>query len=354
MNDMKERIRSALRPYRSEIDLEDLAPLSSVPGGERRGIRMYRQRETLPPRTSVRVLSAIAVLALFGVVAVVFVVPLLRLGSHRTPSAGEGPLLSLWPVQTADDLARYQAEADEGTHPEALDPRKLAESFAHRVLGWDQVFAVLHEEPITLLCGAAVPGNAAPEMRVGCWSPGLPAPIVGNEDQPGSTSAPIETFALLPCEPGPCDIKFFSPVDLTVYQPGGSVPGGVWVVMAASNAWLDLNVEPGQSVHDGATVNASGSIAQGDDFRLAATGVGTCTFADSTDAYDTNGQPPEAESLDAALEVHVSDAESCSGSSPGYVWAAESATSLDGVDPLKAGGPALKVFSAVPVALIAP
>jgi hypothetical protein len=64
--------------------------------------------------------------------------------------------------------------------------------------------------------------------------------------------------------------------------------------------------------------------------------------------------PPGAEPLDATLEVHLGDAQGCSGSSPGYVWAAESATSLDGIDPLHGGGPELKVFSAVPVSLIAP
>ena len=354
MNDMKERIRSALRPYRSEIDLQDLAPFSSVPGDERGRARIDRRHETPTPKTSVRVLSAIAALALFAVVAAVFIVPALRLGAPQTPPAGGGLVLPLWPAQTADELARYQAEADEGKHPEALDPQKLAESFAHRVLGWDQVFAVLHEEPIASLCGAAVPGNPAPEFRVGCWSPGLPGQYPGIEDQSGSTPAPIQTFALLPCEPGPCDIRFFSPVDVTVYQPKGSVPGGVWAVLMASNAWLHLNTQPGQSVHDGESVYVSGSIADGDDFRLGAAGAGTCTFADSTDAYDTTGQPLDAKPLDAALGVHLSDAEGCSGSSPGYVWAAESATPLDGVDPLHGGGPVLRVFSAVPVSLIAP
>ncbi len=353
MNDMKERIRSALRPYRSGIELQDLAPFSA-PENERDGAWIDRRRDTPTPKTSVRVLSAIAVLTLFAVVVALFVVPVLRLGAPGTPPVDGGVMLPLWPVQTVDDLTLYQAQADQGQHPAALDPRQLAESFAHRVMGWDQVYAVRHDEPIASLCGAAVPGNPAPEMRVGCWSPGLPEPNVGNEYQAGSPSATMETFALLPCEPGPCDLKFFSPVDLTVYQPGGSVPGGVWAVLAASNAWLDLNPQPGQSVHGGATVSVSGSIAQGDDFRLGITGAGPCTLADSTAAYDTNGQPPDAEPLDASLEVRLSEAQGCSGSSPGYVWAAESATPLDGVDPLKGGGPSLTVFSAVPVSLIAP
>jgi hypothetical protein len=348
MNDMKERIRSALRPYRSGIELRDLAPFYAVPDEERGNARIDRQRQRREPRTSVRVLSAVAILTLFAVVVAVFVMPVLRLGAPQTPPLDGGVVLPLWPVQTADDLTTFQAQADEGQHPEALDPQLLAKSFARQVLGWKAVFAVQHDEPISSLCGAAVPGNSGPELQVGCWSPGMTEQAFRSQAQAGST---MVTFALFPCEPGPCDIKFFSPVDLTMYQP---VPGGVWAVLAASSEWLDLKSQPGQSVHDSATVSVSGSIAQGDDFRLGATGAGSCTFADSTAAYDTTGQPPDAEPLNATLEVHVGDAQGCSGSSPGYVWAAESATSLDGVDPLHGGGPELRVFSAVPVSLIAP
>lgn len=157
---------------------------------------------------------------------------------------------------------------------------------------------------------------------------------------------------MLPCEPGPCDIKFCSPVDVTVFQPGASGPDGVWAVMAASNEWLDLSSEPGQILHDGATVNVRGAIAQGDDFRLGVSGVGSCEYADSTAAYDTNGNPPDAASLDARLDVDLAGAAGCAGTSAGYVWAAESTSSLVGVDPLAGGGPELKAFSAVPVSLL--
>jgi hypothetical protein len=352
MNDIEGRIRSAFRPYRSGIDLHELAPWSPTRTDERRRARVYRERETTPPRTSLRVLTAVTALALFAVVVAVFIVPALRLGSPPAPPASGGGVLPLWPAQTADELARFQTQADDGKRPEALDPKKLAESFAHQVLGWDQVYAIIHtdEDPVASLCG--LPGSE--QIEVGCWSPGLPGQYPGIEDQPGYTPAPITTYALFPCEPGPCDITFFSPVDLTLYQPGETGPDGVWGVMAASSLWLQLNAQPGETVHDGATVTVSGSIEQGNDFRLGVSGVGPCEYAGSQDTYDTNGTPPDAESLDAHLDVHVADTHGCSGSSAGYVWAAESKTPLGGTDPLTSGGPPLIQFSAVPVTLVAP
>ena len=348
MHNTEDRIRSAFRPYRSTIDVEDLA--SATAGTpKRRRARRSRSYEFGSPTTSTRVVAAVIALAIFAAVAVLFIVPALRLGTSRPPATGETPLESLWPVQTSAELSTYQAQADAGSHPEALDPQKTAEAFAHHVLGWDKVFAFAHEEPISSLCGLAVPGTPAPEFQNGCWSPG-PNPIV--HDQPGYTPPPIETFALLPCEPGPCDIKFLSPVDVTVFQPGASGPDGVWAVMAASNEWLDLSSEPGQVVHDGATVTVSGAIAQGDDFRLGVSGVGSCAYGDSTAAYDTNGTPPDAASLDAHLDVDLATTAGCDGTSAGYVWAAESTSALDGVDPLAGGGPELTAFSAVPVTLL--
>jgi hypothetical protein len=350
MNDVEERIRAAFRPYRSQIDLEDVVADATRTDGPQRA-RRYREGEITPPRTSIRVLTAAAALALFAVVVAVFVVPALRLGAPRPPTlGGGGATLPLWPVQTADDLARYQAQADEGKHPDAIDPKKLAEMFGHRVLGWDQVFAVVHtsDDPVSNLCG--LPGSD-PAGEVGCWSPGLPWQGMA-EDQPGYTPAPITMYALFHCEPGPCDIKFFMPVDVILYQPGETGPNGVWAVMAASSAWLNLNTQPGETVHDGATVTVSGSISHGDDFRLGVSAAGSCGYAGSTDVYDTNGTPPEAESLDAHLDVHVADTHGCSESSAGYVWAAESETPLLGSDPLTGGGPPLKVFSAVPVTLV--
>jgi len=353
MNDVKERIRSAFRPYRSEIELEDVLPdTARTEGPERARARRYREREITPPRTSIRVLTAAAALALFAVVVVVFVVPALRLGSPvgEHPQGG-GAVLPIWPVQTGSGLATYQAEADDGKHPEALDPKKLAERFGHQVLGWDQVFAVVHtsEEPVSNLCG--LPGSD-PAGEVGCWSPGLPWQGMA-EDQPGYTPAPITMYALFHCEPGPCDIRFFMPVDVVLYQPGETGPKGVWAVMAASSTWLNLNTQPGETVRDGATVTVSGSISHGDDFRLGISGGGSCEYAASTSVYDTDGQPPDAESLDAHADVHAGDTKGCSGSSPGYVWAAESETPLLGSDPLTGDGPPLKVFSAVPVTLVA-
>jgi hypothetical protein len=350
MSDIEERIRAAFRPYRSEVDSEDVVPDTTRRDARQRA-RRYREREITPPRTSIRVLTAAAALALFAVVVAVFVVPALRLGAPVADHPqGGGTVLPLWPVQTVDGLATYQAEADDGRHPEALDPKKLAERFGHQVLGWDQVFAVVHtsDDPVSNLCG--LPGSD-PAGEVGCWSPGLPWQGMA-EDQPGYTPAPITMYALFHCEPGPCDIRFFMPVDVILSQPGQTGPNGVWAVMAASSTWLDLNTQPGETVHDGATVTASGSISHGDDFRLGASGAGSCGYAGSTDVYDTNGTPPDAESLDAHLDVHVGDTHGCSGSSAGYVWAAESETPLLGWDPLNGGGPPLKVFSAVPVTLV--
>jgi len=213
------------------------------------------------------------------------------------------------------------------------------------------VYAILHtdEDPISKLCG--LPPDD--QFDVGCWSPGLPGEG-GLEGQSGYTPAPITTYALFPCEPGPCDIKFFSPVDVSLYQAGETGREGVWGVMAASSLWLKLNAQPGEAVHDGATVTVGGSITQGDDFRLGVSGAGSCEYAGSQDTYDTNGTPADAESLDADLDVHLADTQGCSGSSPGYVWAAEARTPLGGTDPVTGGGPPLIQFSAVPVTLVAP
>ena len=353
MNDVEERIRAAFRPYRSEVEPEDVVPdAAPTHGPQSARARRYREREITPPRTSIRVLTAAAALALFAVVVAVFVIPALRLGAPVADHPqGGGGVLPLWPVQTGGGLASYQAEADQGKHPEALDPKKLVERFGHEVLGWDQVFAVLHtnDEPVSNLCG--LPGASDP-VQGGCWSPGLPWQGMA-EDEPGYTPAPTTTYALFHCEPGPCDVKFFMPVDVVLYQPGETGPNGVWAVMAASSMWLNLNAQPGETVHDGATVTVSGSISNGDDFRLGASGVGSCGYSGSTDVYDTNGTPPNAESLDAHLDVHTGDTHGCSGSSAGYVWAAESQAPLLGSDPLARGGPPLKVFSAVPVILAA-
>jgi hypothetical protein len=213
---------------------------------------------------------------------------------------------------------------------------------------------VLHTDPISELCGAAVPGNAAPDFATGCWSPGLPGQYPGIEDQSGYTPAPMSTFALFPCDPGPCDLTFYSPVDVTVYQPLDAGPAGVWAVMAASNAWLDLNVEPGQTVHDGSSVSVSGSIATGDDFQLGVAGAGACTYLTSADAYNSSGEPPDARPLSSQATVDIGTTKGCSPTSAGYVWAAESKGPFNGVDPLKGDGPPLTGFSAVPVTLVAP
>jgi hypothetical protein len=353
MNDVEERIKSAFEPYRSRQDLANLSEPSSARRGQpRRG--SANPEEPIPPaRTPTRVVTAIVAFAIFAVATFAFVLPARRLHTVRDTVPSSGSLLPLWPVQTASELQRYQDGADAGQHPEALDPKKLAESFGHRVLGWDQVFAVLHTEPISLLCDAAVPGNPAPEGAVGCWSPGLPGQYPGVEDQPGYTPAPVENFALLPCEPGPCDLKFYSPVDVSVFQPLDAGSGGIWAVMAASNAWLNLTAQPGETVRDGSTISVSGSIASGDDFRFGVAGAGDCTYAMSTDAFDSSGPLTAASPLSAQATVDMGTSKGCSPTAPGYVWAAESSGSLKGADPLKGGGPALTGFSAVPVTLIA-
>jgi len=352
MNDIEERVRAAFRPYRSDVSMDEVTSPARTGAGRR--ARVSREPRTTPPRPSMRVLTAVAALALFAVVAAVFIVPVLHLGPSMSPPASSGPLLPIWPVQTPGELDRYQAQADDGQHPEALDPQTLAESFAHRVLGWDQVFAVPHTDadPISNLCG--LPGAGTPQEGVGCWSPGLPGGYQGIEDRSGYTPAPMSSYALFNCEPGPCDIQLFLPVDVVLYQPGITGPHGVWAVMAASSEWLDLNAQPGETVHDGATLTVSGSIENGDDFRLGVTGAAPCSYQGSTDAFDTTGSPGNAESLDAQMDVHLSGAPGCSGSSPGYVWSAESKTPLGGADPLTGGGPALTTFSAVPVTLVGP
>jgi hypothetical protein len=165
----------------------------------------------------------------------------------------------------------------------------------------------------------------------------------------------METFALLPCEPGPCDLTFYSPVDVTVYQPLAVGSNGVWAVMAASNAWLNLSAQPGEAVRDGSSISVSGSLARGDDFRLgAAAGVGDCTYTMSTDAFHSSGPLTAASPLSAQTMVDLGSSTGCSPTAPGYVWAAESSSSLKDADPLKGGGPALTGFSAVPVTLVTP
>ncbi len=333
MNDVEERIRSAFEPYRSRMDLEGLSEPASARRGRLRPDPAGPEAPTPPTRTSTRLVTAIVALAIFAIATVAFVVPALRLNT---------------------ELQDYQAQADAGKHPEALDPHAVAEAFGHRVLGWDTLFVVLHTDPISKLCGMAVPGDAAGEWPVGCWSPGLPGQYPGIEDRSGYSPAPMSRFALFPCDPGPCDLKFYSPVDVTLYQPLEAGPRGIWAVMAASNAWLNLGVQPGETIRGGSSISVSGSIASGDDFRLGAAGVGDCSFAMSTDAFDSSGPLTAASPLSSQATVDLGSSTGCSPSSPGYVWAAESKESLKGADPLKGGGPALTGFSAVPVTLVAP
>jgi hypothetical protein len=352
MNDVEERIRLAFEPYRSMKDLANLSEPSPAGRGRPRRSPASPEEPVPSARTSTRVVTGIVAFAIFAGAIIVFLVPAFRLHTRAIPPSS-GTLMPLWPVQTAHELRTYQAATDAGQHPEALDPMKLAESFGHRVLGWDQVFAVLHTEPISSLCGAAVPGDPAPEMAVGCWSPGLPGQYPGVEDQPGYTPALVENFALLPCEPGPCDLKFYSPVDVTVFQPLDAGSGGIWAVMAASNAWLNLTAQPGGTVRDGSIISVSGSIASGDDFRFGAAGAGDCTYSMSTDAFDSSGPLTAASPLSSQATIDMGTSKGCSPTAPGYVWAAESSSSLKGADPLKGGGPALTGFSAVPVTLVA-
>jgi hypothetical protein len=143
-------------------------------------------------------------------------------------------------------------------------------------------------------------------------------------------------------------------VDVTVYQPLDAGSNGVWAVMAASNAWLNLSVQPGEAVRDGSSVSVSGSIARGDDFRFGAAGVRECTYAMSTDTFHTSGPLTAASPLGAQTTVDLGSSTGCSPTSPGYVWAAESLSSLKDADPLKGGGPPLTGFSAIPVTLVAP
>ena len=354
MNDVEERIRSAFEPYRSRTDLDGLSEPASARRRRLRPDPAGPEAPIPPTRTSTRLVTAIVALAIFAIATVAFVVPALRLNKNAGTSATYGEVLPLWPVQTATELQDYQAQADAGKHPEALDPHAVAEAFGHRVLGWDTLFVVLHTDPISKLCGMAVPGDAAGEWPVGCWSPGLPGQYPGIEDRSGYSPAPMSTFALFPCDPGPCDLKFYSPVDVILYQPLEAGPRGVWAVMAASNAWLNLGVQPGETIRGGSSISVSGSIASGDDFRLGAAGVGDCSFAMSTDAFDSSGPLTAASPLSSQATVDLGSSTGCSPSSPGYVWAAESKESLKGADPLKGGGPALNGFSAVPVTLVAP
>jgi hypothetical protein len=109
-------------------------------------------------------------------------------------------------------------------------------------------------------------------------------------------------------------------VDVTVYQPLDAGSNGVWAVMAASNAWLNLSAQPGETVRDGSSISVSGSIASGDAFRFGAAGVGDCTYATSTDAFHSSGPLTAASPLSAQTTVDLGGSTGCSPTSPGYVW----------------------------------
>jgi hypothetical protein len=349
MNDVEQRIRAAFQPYRSEVEIGDLSRSTERRAQRRRGSAPFVEESPPSARTSTRVVAALAALAVFAVVVLVFVVPAFRL--HRDLGAGGGSpasMMPLWPARTQEGLQRYQDQADAGNRPGALDPQKVSESFAHDVLGWDQVYAVWHTDPVSDLCDAPMPGQSEPQFGVGCWSPGYPEDYSAFINRPGYSPPPVQSFALFPCEPGPCDIRFFSPIDVIVYQPLDAGPDGVWAVMSASNPWVDLDVHAGQTVQDGSTVGVSGAMAHDGSYRLGV--VSDCGYSDAAGASDQTESTP----IDLQQTIHLADTKGCSGSSVGYVWAAESAASLDGVDPLQGGGPPLTVFSAVPVTFVGP
>ena len=300
------------------------------------------------PKTSTRVITAVVAFAVFALAIGLFAIPALR--THTTPAdSASANVVALWPVQTSDQMQKLQQDADAGAADWSLDPQAIATKFGQEVMGWPDAVATRNFDPYCF--DPASGGSGAPvpcgQLPVGGWS--VPAGVPPSVDSPSDVPdlGTVRAYAVFPCDPKSCDLSQ-PPEWVQLYQPLEQGQGGVWAVLQAVGS-PSLSVSPFQVVHEGATVSTSVLLDAGLHGTLA---YGSCAVsAGTSDPTQVSG---DGTGVQIETEVHLGT--SCSGSQPGYVWAATADRSLvDGgsvEDPFNGGQPVLTSLTAVPVMMV--
>lgn len=358
-------------------DLDKQSPSDDVFERAKEG-PMHAEDPIPRTKTSTRIITAVAAFAVFALAISVFAIPALRMQSGA--AGGSSGLFPLWPSQTSDQLRALQGQADVGQASWALEPKLVAERFAHDVMGWTDATLAQDVQPTCLSSGGYFPGTASP----GGYVPGTvdqptsgPYPCaVGSAtavampgdlsysyyDTTGAPSAPgpsessgddaFVTFSVLPCGSGENQCIEFGAEHVTVYQPLQQGPGQIWAVMEARSDAITVSTAASQTVRSGASIGATSQYQRG----LLTLGYASCgSSVGSSDGRDM------MVGYSITLETSLPTSADCSGPQPGYVWAAQATTSLaDGhggiaTDPLRSGsGMYLLGLSAVPVTMTFP
>jgi hypothetical protein len=359
-------------------------------------------------KTSTRIATAVAAFAVFALAISVFAIPALRMQDTQAGGATTG-LFPLWPSQTPDQLKQLQADADAGNAAWALDPKLVAERFANDVMGWSdatvsQEFSsscgvayggyspgqpsspgygpgdlpssgpqgpcvpsqadvqrceeIFRSGPSAIPCTASFPPGAhqcyagcppASSSSFGAWlGTGSAAPPAGNSPGGGA----FLTFLALPCGGGLNQCIEFGAERIVVFQPLQQGGGHIWAVMEARSDSITLSTAATQNVRSGASIGATSQYQRG----IATLGYASC---------GASGGSSDGKSIipgfSIVLDTSLPASAKCYGPQPGYVWAAQSSSSLaEGngrlvTDPIQGGsGVQLLGLTAVPVVMTFP
>ena len=273
------------------------------------------------PKTSTRIITAVAAFAVFALAISVFAIPALRLQGTGAAGGGTG-LFPLWPVRTTDQLRDLQSAADAGNASWALDSDAVATRFAQQVLGWENVYTdrIQSDCQVTILepstgtiiypsASASLPGPvpiACADVRWGISTPSSTLPMsVSVGDDGGFVSYSIGRCSV----DQQCLSKPFQQV--TVYQPLAQGPGQIWAVYSAQHMWAHLSVVAGQTLRSGAGIAGTFEDAN------PALGFASCGTSGGSSRYEEM-IPGDRITLDTQLDPSAA----CEGEQPGYVWGA--------------------------------
>ena len=354
---MTERWRKRLR------DLDSAGPSEDVFERAKSGPSM--PEEAIPrPSASSRLVTAVAAFLVFGLAISVFAIPALRLGGDGAGGSGTGMLLPLWPARTLDDLEALQVRVDDGDKLVAYanDPSETAAEFGRQVLGWPDVqvlevtsggdsYPDVYFKPDGTTWEGTPSTVTLPPPEVLILAPwvvqtsGPPTGVWTDTPATPSTGAPspFRTFTIAGSE----DVGYWRPaVQVDVYQPLRG--DGVWAVLSADDARLDLDVSPGTRVTEGTRISA------GLDYPITMSanlglhiGTGDCSIDLSPGSWISEGPTHEAAELRVSLPPR--DGTGCDQVEPGYAFGAEFESGADSDQDPFAGSSPVVALDAVPV-----
>ncbi|MGE5226681.1 MAG: hypothetical protein ACM3OO_07380, partial [Planctomycetaceae bacterium] len=305
------------------------------------------------PRTRTRVMTGIAAFAVFALALSLFVVPALRLGSSGPAGTTTGSIHPLWPMQTAADVADWQARADAGDRSAtwATDPKSVAERFGVDVLGWSDTWV---ERADAGTCYSDTgqeldPCSMASGTSVGwfSWAPTADP----SSSQPGELS-----YLEWPCDPTRnCNLSLPT-VTVTLYQPADVGAGRVWAVLAAASTMLRLDTAPGATLQQGDSVTLDPSEPSAQAVLGIRGGSDACSFASSSSS-PTDGSPGTMPQYALDISLPSAGTDGCGSIEAGYVYGAVARGAGAGAgpaDPFKERVPGLQAIVAVPVSFLLP